>query len=357
MVLLTIIGTRPQFIKSALLSKELEKNGIPEIIIHTGQHYDQNMSDIFFQELNLKKPKYHLHHGRKSHAQMTGELMIELEKIMITESSLVSIKAVMVYGDCDTTLAGALVAAKLHIPVIHIESGLRSFDKRMPEEINRVLTDKLSDLLLCPTDTAIENLNHENQEQNVFLTGDLMIELLRKLIPKIRKNDICKRLNLPTLYFVATIHREENTTMQRLEEIISRFNKLSYPVVIPLHPRTKKMINNQDSKIDMKNIAVIEPVGYLDMMSLVDRSVAVLTDSGGLQKEAYELRKPCYTIRPNTEWRELITIGWNKLVYDQFPQDILQDIEQIKKKDHPLLYRENAASEMVRQIKNITISF
>jgi UDP-GlcNAc3NAcA epimerase len=354
MSLLSIIGTRPQFIKSALLSEELKKQGINEIIVHTGQHYDQNMSDIFFQELNLPKPKYHLKHGGKSHAQMTGELMIELEKIILFEKAAGNVDAVMVYGDCNTTLAGALVAAKLNIRVIHVESGLRSFDHSMPEEINRILTDRISWLFLCPTTTAVKNLANEGRTVYKNPDGDLMIELLRKLMPKIRENRIDTRLNLPKNYFLATIHRQDNTTPIRLRKILRMFAALPHPVVLPIHPRTRKIVD--ENKLEMTNVVVIDPVGYLDMMSLAYRCQAIITDSGGLQKEAYELRKPCYTIRKNTEWTELLKTQWNKLIYDQFPQDILQDIATIKKKNHPLLYPKQASVKMGNRIKDFLIN-
>lgn len=351
MSILTIIGTRPQFIKSVLLSKELERLRIKEVSVHTGQHYDKNMSDVFFDEFSLPKPRYTLSQGGKTHSKMTAGMMIDIEKIVKTEMAGDGVKAIMVYGDCNTTLAGALVGAKMLIPVIHVESGLRSFDKTMPEEINRTVVDRVSDLLLCPSDVAMKNLQDENCNRPYMKCGDLMIDLLRENMSKVKTSTLLRDLGIEDKYLVATIHRQNNTTKDRLKAIMNWFSCLNYKVVIPLHPRTKKVM--EEEKLEYpENLHVIDPVGYIDMMTLVDRSIAVLTDSGGLQKEAYELKKPCFTLRENTEWTELLETGWNILLNDRLPDNIDVMIDQITLLDHPQLYPPNSEKMMAEKIKD-----
>jgi len=349
MKLITIFGTRPQFIKSCLLSKKIKENKINEIIIHTGQHYDNNMSDIFFKGLNLTKPKYNLNIKENNHGSMTGKMIIEIEKILLIENPIF----VIVYGDCNTTMAGAIAATKLNIPVIHIESGLRSFDKKMPEEINRIVTDHMSTYLFCPTKTSIANLASEGLTQNVFLSGDLMIELLRENIKIIKSNSCYLQHNLtPNEYYLATIHRQSNTSTKKLKEIISFFSKQIFPVLFCVHPRTMKVIT--DNKITIPtNIICSKPVGFLEMMSLLYTSKAVFTDSGGLQKEAYELKIPCFTLRKNTEWKELILSGWNRL---GFPENVEESIKEMLNYEHEELYLHNPSKKIMKvlnELKNI----
>jgi UDP-N-acetylglucosamine 2-epimerase len=315
MKILTVVGARPQFIKLAPLSKILRENGINEIIVHTGQHYDENMNDLFFKELEIPEPDYNLGIGSGNHGEQTGRMLIEIEKIMLKEKP----DLVIVYGDTNSTLAGALAASKLHIKLAHVEAGLRSFNKRMPEEINRVLTDHVSDILFCPTQTAVENLKNEGITNGVYLVGDVMFDALLHF-SKISdmKSNILERLNIkPKEYCLATIHRAENTdNYERLKNILTAFSKLDEIVVFPIHPRTRKMINyyGLDGLLDNDNVKVIDPVGYLDMLKLEKNAKAILTDSGGVQKEAFWLKVPCITLRDETEWIETINLGWNRLV-------------------------------------------
>jgi UDP-N-acetylglucosamine 2-epimerase len=346
MKLFTIIGTRPQFIKACLLSKELKERSIEEVIVHTGQHYDKEMSDIFFEKLNMIKPKYHLDIKEKYHGAMTGKMIIELEQLIIKETPT----HVMVYGDCNTTLAGAIVARKLNIPIIHVESGLRSFDKKMPEEINRVLTDHISTYLMCPTLNSIENLKKESIVQNVFLTGDLMVELLRQNIELVKTSSFYNTLNVkPKQYYLATIHRQSNTTPRKIKEILSLFNKQKFPVLFCMHPRTLKVIENNNIQIP-ENVIYNKPVGFLEILNLLYNSRALFTDSGGLQKESYVLKIPCFTLRKNTEWKELIFSGWNVL---GFPENIEGSVEKMLQHNHPELYMKNTSTLIVNILQEI----
>jgi UDP-N-acetylglucosamine 2-epimerase len=344
MKLITIFGTRPQFIKSCLISKKLKENKITEIIIHTGQHYDTNMSSIFFKNLKINIPNYTLNINNKTNGLMTGQMIIQLEEIIINEKP----DGIIVYGDCNTTIAGALVACKLHIPIIHIESGLRSYDKKMPEEINRIVTDHISNYLMCPTKTSVENLKKEGITSNVFLTGDLMVELLRQNISLLQSNYCYSSHNLkPQTYYLATIHRQSNTTPENITQILNTFNRQEFPVLFCVHPRTKKVIDTNKITIPPRVIC-IEPVGFLEILSLLYSSRALFTDSGGLQKEAYELKVPCFTLRESTEWKELVDIGWNIL---GFPENTEESIKRISDLDHPQLYFENTSDKIVSIIK------
>lgn len=333
--LLTVVGARPQFIKSAPFSDVFQKEH-KEILVHTGQHYDQNMSDIFFKELSIPKPDYHLGVGSGSHGFQTGRMLEKIEEILLKEKP----DGVLVYGDTNSTLAGALAASKLHIPVFHVEAGLRSYNKGMPEEQNRVLTDHISDLLLCPTKTAVENLKKEGIIDGVILTGDIMYDTVNKFITFSNNRfsngawiDALKKVNthIPNLqekeYYLATIHRAENTNdIQKLQTIFSAFEKLDKPVLIPLHPRTRKLIDTL--AISFKNVIIINPVGYLLMLYLTANAYMVVTDSGGLQKEAYLLKTPCTTLRDQTEWNETLENGWNMLS----PIDVNSIVESTTRK-------------------------
>jgi len=322
--IINIVGARPQFIKLAPILRAIEKHNqnhpecpIQEVLVHTGQHYDYEMSQVFFDELGLKAPDYHLGVGSGTHGYQTGEMLKRIEEVLLKEKP----DLVMVYGDTNTTLAGALAAAKLHIPVAHVEAGLRSFNRKIPEEINRVLTDHISDLLFCPTQTAVENLRREGIEKGVHLVGDVMYDaVLLYLDLAEKKSQIMEQLGLkPKSYALATVHRAENTDqLERLWAIfegLERVAKEGLPVVLPLHPRTQKQLNALG--IHPKKVQVLDPVSYLDMLVLEKNARVILTDSGGVQKEAFFFRVPCVTLREETEWVETVEAGWNTLVgYD-----------------------------------------
>lgn len=313
---LTILGARPQFIKAAALSRViLEKNRIEEKIIHTGQHFDKNMSDVFFSEMGIPEPDYKLQVSGLNHGAMTGRMMEQIEKIVEQEKP----SAVLVYGDTNSTLAGALVGAKLHVPVIHIEAGLRSFNMNMPEEINRILTDRVSSLLLCPTKQAIENLSKEGFQDfkiEIQQVGDVMEDaaIYYSKVSK-EKSNVISQLDLqPGFYNLLTCHRAENTNDEyRLKNILDGVNQIAkdIPVVWPVHPRLAKRLSSFTLH---KQIKVVDPVGYFDMLQLIQNSEMILTDSGGLQKEAYFFDKYCVTMRDQTEWIELVEGGYNKIV-------------------------------------------
>jgi len=310
--ILTIIGARPQFIKASVVSRAIQRSdGIEEILLHTGQHFDANMSDIFFNQLGIPRPNIQLDIHGGSHGEMTGRMLIEIERALLEHKP----DRVVVYGDTNSTLAGALAAAKLHIPVAHVEAGLRSFNMAMPEEINRILTDQISDLLLCPTDTAVKNLNNEgfaNKSAKVCQVGDVMQDsallFAENAVPPAGGD-------IPANFILATLHRAENTdNPQRLAQIVEALNQVHRdhaPVVLPLHPRTRKIIAQQGRKLD---VHLIDPVGYFEMIWLLDHSQLVLTDSGGVQKEAFFFGKACVTMRDQTEWVELVEAGVNELV-------------------------------------------
>ncbi len=319
MKIATIIGARPQFIKAAPVSRAIaEHNHLTEIIIHTGQHFDANMSDVFFSELDIPRPDYNLGINSASHGTMTGRMLEKIEEILIKEKP----DSILVYGDTNSTLAGALAAVKLYIPVAHVEAGLRSFNREMPEEHNRVLTDHCSDLLFCPTQTAVNNLTREGITQGVHLVGDVMYDsVLYNIHLAETRSHILEKLKLkPKNYALATIHRAENTdNLKRLESIFSALEKIAQdglPVIIPLHPRTRRRIAefglaNPQSAI--RNLQFLDPVSYLDMLLLEKNSQVIFTDSGGVQKEAYWFGVPCVTLREETEWVELVEQGCNVL--------------------------------------------
>jgi UDP-GlcNAc3NAcA epimerase len=314
--IVTILGARPQFVKAAVLSRIIVKyNAVEEVIIHTGQHYDANMSDIFFEEMEIPKPKYNLAINGMSHGAMTGQMLVEIEAVLMKEKP----DLVVVYGDTNSTLAGTLAAKKLNIKVVHVEAGLRSFNMKMPEEINRILTDRISDLLLCPTDTAIENLQKEgftNLPAKMVKCGDIMkdaVEYYSKISEE--KSSIISRLKLvPNEFVLATIHRQENTDdLKKLQEIFEGLQLISNEkqVVLPLHPRTKAILTQHQLNY---GIQIIDPVGYFDMLELLKKCNLVVTDSGGLQKEAFFNKKHCIIAREETEWVELVANGFAKIV-------------------------------------------
>jgi UDP-GlcNAc3NAcA epimerase len=308
----TILGARPQFIKAATVSRELKKAGVKEIIVHTGQHFDENMSDVFFKEMDIPTPDYHLDINNLGHGTMTGRMLEKIEEVLIMAKP----DLVLVYGDTNSTLAGALAASKLHIPVAHVEAGLRSFDMKMPEEVNRILTDRISKYLFCPTDAAVNNLKKEGFDGfdcNISKPGDVMYDAVLYYRDKARSTSkILAAKNLTRGKFVlSTLHRAENTNnVERLRSICSALNEIhsTLPVVLPLHPRTSNYLKSNNIEL---SVHVIEPASYFDMLTLLENCKIVLTDSGGLQKEAYFFGKFCITLRDQTEWVELVEAGAN----------------------------------------------
>ncbi len=313
--ILTIVGARPQFVKAAALSRQFKKHGLEEILVHTGQHFDENMAEIFFTEMDIPKPKYNLGINSLSHGAMTGRMLEEIEKVLFIEKPDI----VVVFGDTNSTLAGTLAASKLHIPVAHVEAGLRSFNMKMPEEINRILTDRISDILFCPTQTAVDNLKKEgfdNFENRVENIGDVMYD-----VALYYSQFSTERCTLPNNIIdskkpivLTTLHRQENTDdLNRLQSIVNALNELSkqFNIVLPIHPRTKNIFEKENIKL---NFEPIEPVGYFDMIELLKKCAFVISDSGGLQKEAFFFEKQCLIIRDETEWTELVELDFNYLV-------------------------------------------
>ncbi|PIS41366.1 MAG: UDP-N-acetylglucosamine 2-epimerase (non-hydrolyzing), partial [Candidatus Kerfeldbacteria bacterium CG08_land_8_20_14_0_20_42_7] len=311
--IVSVVGARPQFIKAAAISRQLRMY-FKETLVHTGQHYDFDLSDIFFKELKLFTPDRNLNIGSMTHSKQTGEMLIKIEEVLLEEKPDV----VLVYGDTNSTLAGALAASKLHIPLAHVEAGLRSFNKLMPEEINRIVADSVSDLLFVPTAAAITNLKKEGITKGVHMVGDIMFDLLLENILKAEMaSDILIKLSLKKSdYYLATIHRAENTVQKNLLKAFFVFSKLDLQVVLPIHPRTKKMLTKEINLLieSSPNIKITKPVGYFDMLMLEKNAKAILTDSGGVQKEAYMLGTPCLTLRNETEWVETLNNNWNQVV-------------------------------------------
>lgn len=310
-IITSIVGARPQFVKAASVSRALASD-FKEVLIHTGQHYDYDMSEVFFKEMEMRPPDFNLGIGGGSHAGQTGRMLMELEKVF----TAVKPGCVLVYGDTNSTLAAALAAAKMQIPLAHVEAGLRSYNRAMPEEINRVLTDHVSDLLFCPTDAAVENLIKEGITKGVHRVGDVMHDaLLFNLELSRKKSRILDRLGLKKgQYALATVHRAANTDDQkRMGSILDALSVLSSRVVFPLHPRTRKMIGEMGLSMG-PNVLIVNPVSPFDMLSLEENANCILTDSGGVQKEAYLLGVRCLTLREETEWVETVDAGWNMLV-------------------------------------------
>lgn len=307
----TVVGARPQFIKAAVVSETLADAGVVEVLVHTGQHYDAAMSTVFFDELGLPEPAVNLGVGSGSHAVQAGAMMVRLEQFLMEREPF---DTLLVYGDTNSTLAGALVAAKLHVPLVHVEAGLRSFDRRMPEEINRIVTDRLADRLLAPTPTAVANLRAEGITDGVHLVGDVMLDATQRFADRAAERASLASLTdyAPGSYVLATVHRAENTDdPDRLRQIFDGLGRLEEPVLLPLHPRTRQALGDRGvpSNIDLR-----PPAGYLVMLTLIRNARRVVTDSGGVQKEAYWLGVPCITLRAETEWVETLDGGWNQLV-------------------------------------------
>lgn len=313
MKIVSIIGARPQFIKVAMVNRAF-KDQVKHIMIHSGQHYDWKMSQIFFDQLGINEPDHNLDVGSGTHAYQTAEGMKRLEPVLEQESP----DCILVYGDTNTTLAGAITASKLGIKLGHVEAGLRSYNRSMPEEINRVITDHCSNILFCPTKKSISNLKTEGITNNVHFTGDIMYDTLKYHINRSNKeSEILNENNLePYNYILLTLHRPQNVDdPKKLSNIIKALSQVKFQIIWPAHPRVKKGLDNIcKTKSLPQNITIIEPVGYLDMLLLESKAIRIITDSGGIQKEAYLLKRPCITIRPDTEWTETVTSGWNVLV-------------------------------------------
>ena len=348
MKIASVVGARPNFIKCAPLSREIRKVH-NEIIIHTGQHYDYEMNKVFFDELKIPEPDYHLGVGSGNHGEQTGEMLKRTEEVLMNEEP----DFVFVFGDTNSTLAGALAASKLHIKVGHIEAGLRSYDKSMPEEINRVLTDHCSDILFCPTETSVENLKREGVTNGVYLTGDVMVDALKGNIGIAEKKaTILNELDLkPKGYCLATVHRAENTDdFNKLKSIVDAFCAIEN-LVFPCHPRTEKYLKDYglwDRLIE--KVRVIKPVGYLDMLVLEKNAKKILTDSGGVQKEAYIFKVPCITLRDTTEWIETVEDGWNVLVGANKEKIVKMSNEFEPKGKQRNVFGEGNASEKIAEI-------
>ena len=365
MKIVTIVGARPQFVKSAPVSKALREFGHTEILVHTGQHYDDGMSAVFFRELEIPAPDVNLGVGSGSHCWQTGHMLIGIEEVLLTERP----DRVLVYGDTNSTLAGALAAVKLHIPLAHVEAGLRSFNREMPEEINRVLTDHCADILFCPTETAVNNLRNEgftNIVTNpsplipnpyslplVTNVGDTMYDAVLQFSEIARRQStILKDLKLkPKKYLLATVHRPYNTdNPKNLQSILSAFLEINEPIIFPVHPRTRQCLIN--SKLDIQNskLRCISPVGYLDMLILEQNAKAILTDSGGMQKEAYFFGVPCVTMRTETEWVETVEAGWN-VVVGADREKIVEAVGCLKSDNpRPEFYGDGRAGERIASI-------
>ncbi|MGC9023235.1 MAG: non-hydrolyzing UDP-N-acetylglucosamine 2-epimerase [Chloroflexia bacterium] len=354
MKIVSVVGARPQFIKAAVVSRALRRRH-EEVLLHTGQHYDDLMSDIFFRELGLPRPDVNLGVGSASHARQTGEMLIGIEQVLLRERP----DGVLIYGDTNSTLAGALAAAKLHIPIAHVEAGLRSFNRQMPEEVNRLVADRLATLLFCPTRTAVENLAREGITAGVHLVGDVMYDLLLQSLPLAeRTSTILKRLDLrPGAYLLATIHRAGNTDVrENLAAILSALGACNETVVLPLHPRTRQALAAW-GLAPAENVRPIEPVGYLDMLVLEKNARLILTDSGGVQKEAYWLGIPCITLREETEWVETVEAGWNVLAGTSVERIVEAVRDFSPRGERPALFGDGRAGEhIVRVLEDTLVS-
>ncbi|OXS55929.1 UDP-N-acetylglucosamine 2-epimerase (non-hydrolyzing) [Cohnella sp. CIP 111063] len=344
--IVTVVGARPQFIKVAPVSRVLRQE-YHEIIINTGQHYDSNMADVFFQQLNIPLPDYNLGVGSATHGKQTGQMLQKIESLLNDEKP----EAVLVYGDTNSTLAGALAASKMHIPIIHVEAGLRSYNKKMPEETNRVLTDHISTLLFAPTDTAVSNLSKEGIVDGVYQVGDVMYDAMIYNIELAQQHYKVQDFGLKSKqYYLSTIHRAENTDNRDvLKNILLALSTLNVDVILPLHPRTRaKMIEyGLGDILESSNLRVIEPISYLEMIFLEKNAKGIITDSGGVQKEAYFLQVPCYTLRTETEWVETVNCGWNQLLPPDTPDLAHAISKEFDRPYIPNLFGEGRASQKI----------
>ena len=348
--IVSIVGARPQFIKAAPVSCAL-RGIVREVLVHTGQHYDREMSELFFEELSIPEPQYNLGVGSGSHGWQTGQMLIRIEEVLLAERP----DWVLVYGDTNSTLAGALAAVKLQIPVAHVEAGLRSFNRTMPEEHNRVLTDRVADLLFCPTQTAVDNLAREGIAKGVHMVGDVMYDaVVHNASLAEARSDLRARLGLePGSYALATVHRPGNTDDPvRLRSILAALAEIEMPVVFPMHPRTRQRMAKMglSPTSGARNPRFIDPVGYLDMLALEKNASLILTDSGGVQKEAYFFAVPCVTLREETEWVETVQAGWNRLVGAD-PVAIVQASRDFRPAGSPpSVFGDGHAAERIAQV-------
>jgi UDP-N-acetylglucosamine 2-epimerase len=347
MKIISIVGARPEFIQATPVSRALRRSH-QEILVHTGQHYDYQMSQTFFDELGIPAPDYNLEVGSGSHARQTSEILVRMEEVFLKENP----DRVIVRGDTNSTLAGALAASKLHIPVVHIEAGERSFDRRMPEEVNRLVADQLASIFFCVSQTAVKHLEAEGIHSHVHWVGDVMFDAMLANRPLARqKSQIVSSLDLtPGKYGLVTVHRAANTDdPARLKNIITALNAVGETVVFPAHPRTRKALHNLDVQFSA-SLKVIEPVGYFDMMMLEENARLIATDSGGVQREAYFMRKPCLTLRDETEWTETVQVGWNKLVGVEV-QEILHAWSSFTPPaEYPPIFGDGTAGEQIAEI-------
>ena len=347
MRILSVVGNRPQFVKSAPLSLALRERGVNEIVLHTGQHYDPELSAIFFDELELPPPAYRLETGSGTHGEQTGKMLPGIEAAVVEEQP----DAVLVYGDTNSTLAGALAAGKLLVPVAHVEAGLRSFDRSMPEELNRMLVDRLSNLLFCPTDVAVANLAAEGITEGIHQVGDVMYDANLRLAPLAReRSKSLERAGVePGGYLALTLHREANVQPEPLRRIASALEEIGEPVVFPAHPRTTTALEAAGIALP-ETVRVLPPVGYLDFAALASQARVILTDSGGVQKEAYWYRVPCVTLRTTTEWVETLETGWNRLVGSDPASIVTATRNAAPGPEHPPLYGDGRASERIADL-------
>jgi UDP-N-acetylglucosamine 2-epimerase len=345
--ILSVVGNRPQFVKSAPLSLALRERGVEEIVLHTGQHYDPELSAVFFEELELAPPRHRLETGSGTHGEQTGRMLPEIEAAVLAEKP----DAVLVFGDTNSTLAGALAAGKLLVPVAHVEAGLRSFDRSMPEELNRVLVDRMSSVLFCPTEVAVGNLAVEGIADGVHLVGDVMYDANLRLAPIAReRSDALARSGVePGGYLVLTLHREANVSPEPLAQLAEALAELDEPVVFPAHPRTSGALAAAGISLP-PSVRVLPPAGYLDFAALASQARIVLTDSGGVQKEAYWYGVPCVTLRTTTEWVETVETGWNRLV----GTDPAAIVAAVREAEHPAerppLYGDGRASARIADL-------
>ena len=347
MRILSVVGNRPQFVKSAPLSLALRERGVNEIVLHTGQHYDPELSAVFFDELELPPPAYKLETGSGTHGEQTGRMLPGIEAAVVEEQP----DAVLVYGDTNSTLAGALAAGKLLVPVAHVEAGLRSFDRSMPEELNRMLVDRLSNLLFCPTDVAVANLAAEGITEGIHQVGDVMYDANLRLAPLAReRSQSLERAGVePGRYLALTLHREANVQPEPLRRIASALEEIGEPVVFPAHPRTTAALQAAGIALP-ETVRVLPPVGYLDFAALASQARVILTDSGGVQKEAYWYRVPCVTLRTTTEWVETLETGWNRLVGSDPASIVTATRNAAPGPEHPPLYGDGRASERIADL-------
>lgn len=348
MKILSIIGARPQFVKEAIIQSEIKKiDSIEEIVVHTGQHYDENMSGVFFEVLNMKKPNYNLGISGSGHGEMTGQMIIELEKIMLKEKP----DLVLLYGDTNSTLAGAIAASKLKIKIAHVEAGLRQEPKDMPEETNRVLTDRISDYLFAPSKLAIENLKKEGITEGIYFTGDVMYDIFLKMKARFDYS-LMNKLDLQENKFIMmTMHRDFNVDIkEKLEKTLKEVGKISkeIKVVFPIHPRTRKRIKEFELEDLTKDITIIEPIDYLQLMGLTEKCYKVITDSGGYQKEAYFARKQALVLMPDTSWRELTDCKLNLLTEENKIYDNIMNSKEVSYIPH--IYGDGKAAEKIISI-------